>query len=61
MNKAFALLIAGLMPLAAVAAQPDVEPLTLNPQNKLYCNAQTDWCVGIKTDGSMQDLSLIHI
>lgn len=55
MNKAFALLIAGLMPLAAVAAQPDVEPLTLNPQNKLYCNAQTDWCVGIKTDGSMQD------
>ena len=55
MNKAFALLIAGLLPMAAASAQPNVEPLKLDPQNKLYCNAQTDWCVGIKTDGMMQD------
>lgn len=55
MIKAFALLIAGLLPMAATAAKPDVEPLKLDPRNKLYCNAQTDWCVGIKTDGSFQD------
>lgn len=55
MNKAFALLIAGLLPMAAAAAKPDVEPLKLDPANKLYCNAQADWCVGIKTDGSFQD------
>ena len=36
----------------AAAAQPDVEALKLNPQNKLYRNEQADWCVGInKLDG----------
>ncbi len=55
MNKAFALLVAGLLPLGAATAKPEVEPLKLDPTNKLYCNAQTDWCVGIKTDGSFQE------
>lgn len=50
MSKLFALVISAVLPVAA-AAQPDVEPLTLNADNQLYCNAQTDWCVGIKTDG----------
>ena len=35
--------------------QPDVEALKLNPQNKLYCNEQADWCVGIKLDGGFED------
>ncbi|MEN4921916.1 hypothetical protein ABE485_24840 [Achromobacter spanius] len=50
MSKVFALLLSAVLPAAALA-QPDVEPLKLNPDNKLYCNEQTDWCVGIKTDG----------
>ncbi|MGE8657993.1 MAG: hypothetical protein ACN6O8_14730 [Achromobacter sp.] len=54
MNKVLALLFCAL-PALATAAQPDVEALTLNPQNKLYCNPQTDWCVGIKVDGSFEE------
>ncbi|WP_342067298.1 hypothetical protein [Achromobacter kerstersii] len=53
MNKVFALLIAAALPAAALA-QPTVEPLKLNADNKLYCNAQTDWCVGINTEGTME-------
>ena len=49
MNKVCALLLAALLPAAASAA--DVEPLKLNPGNKLYCNEQTDWCVGIDKQG----------
>ena len=41
--------------LPAAAAQPDVEALKLNPQNKLYRNEQADWCVGIKLDGGFED------
>lgn len=51
MSKVFALLLCAALPDAALAA-PDTEPLKLNADNKLYCNAQTDWCVGIKTDGA---------
>ncbi|WP_313696955.1 hypothetical protein [Achromobacter sp.] len=51
MSKVFALLLCAALPAAALAA-PDTEPLKLNADNKLYCNAQTDWCVGIKTDGA---------
>ncbi len=51
MSKVFALLISAVLPAAAVA-QPDAEPLKLDADNKLYCNAQADWCVGIKTDGA---------
>nr|WP_255595322.1 hypothetical protein [Achromobacter sp. ACM05] len=36
-------------------AAPDTEPLKLNADHKLYCNAQTDWCVGIKTDGAFNE------
>lgn len=54
MSKVFALLISAVLPAAAMA-QPDVEPLKLNADNKLYCNEQADWCVGIKTDGTFQD------
>lgn len=53
MKNVFALLVAVALPMAA-HAQPDLEPLKLNPDNKLFCNAQTDWCVGIKTDGSFE-------
>ena len=53
MKKVFALLISAALPVAALA-QPDTEPLKLNPDNKLFCNAQADWCVGIKTDGSFE-------
>lgn len=55
MKKTLALLLCATLPALASAAQPDVEALTLNPQNKLYCNAQTDWCVGIKVDGSFEE------
>ena len=55
MNKALALLLCAVLPAAASAVQPDVEPLTLNPQNQLYCNEQADWCVGIKVDGGLED------
>ena len=55
MNKALALLLCAVLPAAASAVQPDVEPLTLNPQNQLYCNEQADWCVGIKVDGGFED------
>ncbi len=51
MSKVLALLLCAALPAAAMAA-PDTEPLKLNADNKLYCNAQTDWCVGIKTDGA---------
>jgi len=50
-SKVLALLLCAALPAAAMAA-PDTEPLKLNADNKLYCNAQTDWCVGIKTDGA---------
>lgn len=53
MNKVFALLFSAALPMAALA-QPDVEPLKLNADNKMYCNAQTDWCVGINTEGTME-------
>jgi len=53
-SKVFALLISAMLPAAAMA-QPDVEPLKLNADNKLYCNAQADWCVGIKTDGTFEE------
>lgn len=53
MKIVFALLISAALPVAALA-QPDTEPLKLNPDNKLFCNAQADWCVGIKTDGSFE-------
>lgn len=53
MKKVFALLLTAALPMAALA-QPDVEPLKLNAENKLYCNAQTDWCVGINTEGTME-------
>lgn len=49
MNKVCALLLAALLPAAASAA--DVEPLKVDPNNKLHCNAQTDWCVGIDAKG----------
>lgn len=49
MNKVCALLLAALVPAAASAA--DIEPLKLDPANKLYCNEQTDWCVGIDGKG----------
>ncbi|MFG0230356.1 hypothetical protein [Achromobacter sp. 413638] len=55
MKKTLALLMCAALPAIAAAAQPDVEPLKLNPQNKLYCNEQTDWCVGIKLDGGFED------
>ncbi|KRA00645.1 hypothetical protein [Achromobacter sp. Root565] len=51
MSKVFALLLCAALPATALAA-PNTEPLKLNADNKLYCNAQTDWCVGIKTDGA---------
>ena len=54
MKKTLALLMRRLARPAA-AAQPDVEALKLNPQNKLYCNEQADWCVGIKLDGGFED------
>lgn len=53
MKRVFALLICAALPVA-VQAQPDTEPLKLDPNNKLFCNAQTDWCVGIKTDGTLE-------
>ncbi|MGV2907510.1 hypothetical protein [Achromobacter sp. AGC25] len=53
MKSVLALLISIALPVAA-NAQPDVEPLTRNADNKLLCNAQADWCVGIKTDGSFE-------
>lgn len=53
MKKMFVLLISAALPVAA-HAQPGLEPLTLNPDNKLLCNVQADWCVGIKTDGSFE-------
>ncbi|WMD20273.1 hypothetical protein RAS12_27310 [Achromobacter seleniivolatilans] len=53
MKKVFALLISAALPVAAVAHA--AEPLKLNADNKLYCNAQTDWCVGIKTDGTFEE------
>ena len=56
MSKVLALLLCAALPAAALAAPklaaPNTEPLKLNADNKLYCNAQTDWCVGIKTDGA---------
>ncbi|MFJ3461231.1 hypothetical protein [Achromobacter spanius] len=56
MSKVLALLLCAALPAAAMAAPklaaPNTEPLKLNADNKLYCNAQTDWCVGIKTDGT---------
>ena len=60
MNKALALLLCAVLPAAASAVQPDVEPLTLNPQNQLYCNEQADWCVGIKVDGGFEDKMCIR-
>ena len=54
MSKVLALLLCAALPAAAMAA-PDTEPLKLNADNKLYCNAQTDWCVGIKTDGAFSE------
>ncbi|MFD4837442.1 hypothetical protein ACFWP0_08020 [Achromobacter sp. NPDC058515] len=53
MNNVFALLLSAVLPVAALA-QPAVEPLKLNADNKLFCNAQTDFCVGIKTDGTFE-------
>lgn len=53
MKKVFALLLTAALPAAALA-QPEVEPLKLNADNKMYCNAQTDWCVGINTEGTME-------
>lgn len=53
MNNVFALLISAALPMAALA-QPNVEALKLNADNKLYCNAQTDWCVGINTEGTIE-------
>ena len=55
MKKTLALLMCAALPAIAAAAQPDVEALKLNPQNKLYCNEQADWCVGIKLDGGFED------
>lgn len=55
MKKTLALLMCAALPALAAAAQPDVEALKLNPQNKLYCNEQADWCVGIKLDGGFED------
>ncbi|MFY2606772.1 hypothetical protein [Achromobacter ruhlandii] len=55
MNKALALLLCAALPTLATATQPDVEALKLDPRNKLYCNEQADWCVGIKVDGSFED------
>ena len=55
MNKALALLLCAALPTLATAAQPDVEALTLDPRNKLYCNEQADWCVGIKVDGGFEE------
>ena len=55
MKKTLALLMCAALPAPAAAAQPDVEALKLNPQNKLYCNEQADWCVGIKLDGGFED------
>ncbi|MNX56499.1 hypothetical protein D3C86_872950 [compost metagenome] len=52
-TKVSALLISAVLPFAALA-QPVTEPLKLNADNKLFCNAQTDWCVGIKTDGTFE-------
>lgn len=51
--KVLALLISAVLPVAALA-QPAVEPLALNANNQLFCNKQTDWCVGIKTDGTLE-------
>lgn len=50
--KVLALLIAAALPLAAHA---EVEALKLDPQNKMFCNEQKDWCVGIDKDGPFAD------
>lgn len=55
MKKMCALLLAAALPAAvlpaAATAAAEIEPLTLEPNSKLLCNAQTDWCVGVDKNG----------